>query len=628
MNAISPLQNNRAWPFFILALLLVLASATGAHAAGYVASITTAYPQLAISSTAPQVVWAIATNTCSNLPSAYRTCDDGISQKMPIGFTFNFGGTNYSNWSMSSNGVIFFETTGAGNSTGSGDWTPANLPTTDFGTPARPAVMPFWADLQKNASANNVLDANSPLQPGDASFYQYETLTLPSGTKVLVVQLRNVKYWNSSPPLFVNLQVQLWSTGEIVYAYGAMQAMTSNPSLRIGLQTGGTSGGCNTLSNTQSTSLSNQSFVFVWDAAAPACPTAPTVNHYEIRHDRAATLCTEPVSVLACSSATAPCPPGNILNNVIVIGDITATGTNVTNVTRSPASFTIQSSTPVPDVNLTWATGSAGTAVLGVSASVAATANPAANRVRCTTANGSAVHANCNMTVTNTACLPPHHFEIIGPTSGTDCSDSTFTIKAWADALQTTAYTSGTVTSGTLTSTGNPASIPNLGAFTIPAGSSTVNITPIKFPSAGTTTFSATGATNAATCKFGSSTSCAFVANACVSDFNCVETVANAATAADSDSQTGRLYTKLAGSALSFDVVARKNNGTQASTYAASADKTVTVSLVDGSGATACASRTALTPAQTQSLTFTSADQGRKTATFTVKETLNKSHSL
>jgi hypothetical protein len=595
----------RAMMGWLSAAVVLLGNAGPAQALGYSAALTTAYPQQTISVSAPQVVWSSCNS--GGAPSAFITCDDGVSTVMPIGFSFTFAGTAYSNWSMSSNGVIFFETASTGNSTGSNAYTPANLPTTSLGNPAKAALMPFWADLQHNAS---VAGANNVGQPANASFYQYQVVTQPSGANVLVVQLKNVVFWNTNPQLFVNMQVQIWSTGEIVYSYGTLAAVATNPLLRVGLQSaGGTY--CHTLANNQTTALSNQSFVYTWDASAPACAALPSVNHYEILHDGSATLCAEPVQVLACSSATAPCPAASIMNNVTVTGSVTVTG--VTTVTSSPPSYTLQPSSPKATVNLTWASGSSGTATLGVSSSVTASA-----AVRCTNVAGTAVYPNCNMTVTNVACIPPpHHYEIQGPASGTNCASQTFTIKAWADPTQTVAYTLGVAT-GTLTQTGNPASLPSLGAFTIPAGSSTVSVTPITFPATGTTTFSTTATpalAGATTCLFGSSTSCAFAVASCVSDFNCVQ--------AGADSITGRLFTKVSGSAFSFDVVARKADGTTATTYASDADKAVTVELVDGTGATACASRVALSPAVTsQTLTFTKAsqptEQGRKSIAFTV----------
>lgn len=87
-------------------------------------------------------------------------------------------------------------------------------------------------------------------------------------------------------------------------------------------------------------------------------------------------------------------------------------------------------------------------------------------------------------------------------------------------------------------------------------------------------------------------------------NFNCVEVGANAG--------GGHLYTKLAGVAFNFDIVALKADGSVETSYASTANKTVTVQLVDGAGATACASRASLVnwPAQT----FTSGHAGRMTA--------------
>jgi MSHA biogenesis protein MshQ len=184
------------------------------------------------------------------------------------------------------------------------------------------------------------------------------------------------------------------------------------------------------------------------------------------------------------------------------------------------------------------------------------------------------------------------------------------------------------LTAGTLTQSGNLASLPNLGAFSIPAGSSTATITPITFLAPGTTTFGTTATpalAGATTCKFGSSTSCGFVSSSatCVADFNCTETTANAAVAADASSSTGRLYTKVAGTAFSFDVMARASNGTVLTTYASDATKTMTVELVDSTTPAACASYPQLSPAVTSiPLTFTQANQptqqGRQSISFNV----------
>ena len=295
-------------------------------------------------------------------------------------------------------------------------------------------------------------------------------------------------------------------------------------------------------------------------------------------------------TVLACSSATSPCPAISIINNQLINAAVTVTGTGTVGTPNiNPISFNLQPSSPTQAINLTWASGSSGTATLGIQAAVTAT-----GALVCTNVAGTAKYANCNMTVSNTACIaPPDHYQIQGPASGSTCANSTFTIKAWADAAETTPYTAALVT-GTLTQSGNLASLPNLGAFTIAAGSSTTNITPVSFLANGTTTFNTPttpALAGATTCNFGGSTSCAFATSSatCVADFNCTETVLNAALAADSNSSTGRLYTKLAGNTFSFDVMARMAGGTPASSYASDANKTVTVELVDSTTAAACA---------------------------------------
>jgi hypothetical protein len=525
---------------------------------------------------------------------------------------------------MSSNGVIFFETAAVGGTStatvsGTSTYTPSALPTNAFGTLGQPALMPFWADLIKNASKLNVLANNDPTQPANASFYQYQLLTV-SGAQVLVIQLKNVGYW-ASPSTPVNMQIQLWSTGQIVYSYGTLQILASNALLRIGLQYPG--GGCNTLAAIQSTSLSNQSYLYTWDQNAAGCTNPPTVNHYEIRKSDTATLCPDPVTVLACSVATAPCPAAGIINTQIINAAINVTGVGAATVNKSPPSFNIQPGAPQQSVILTWPSGSAGAATLAVQAAFTPTGN-----LVCTNAAGTAVSANCNVTVSNVACIaPPDHYQIQGPASGSTCANSTFTIQAWADAAETTPYTAG-LTAGTLTQSGNLASLPNLGAFSIPAGSSTASLTPITFLAPGTTTFNTTttpALAGATTCKFGGSTSCGYVASSatCVADFNCTETTTNAAVAADASSSTGRLYTKVAGTAFSVDVMARASNGTVLTTYASDATKTLTVELVDSTTPAACASYPQLIPAVPSSqLTFTQANQptqqGRQSITFNV----------
>lgn len=498
------------WAAFVLACFGAL-SAPGALAAGYTPSITTAYPWISISASAPQVVMGACNS--GGMPSAYNACDDGVSWVMnfPTGFSFTFAGTTYTKWSLHSNAVLFLEpataVTGATSTalaSGGPTYVVSNLPSTNFGSPARAALFAFWTDLLKNAS---VAGANNVGQPANASFYQYELVTMPSGAKVFVVQLKNIRYFAGGT--YVNMQFQLWDNGAIVYTYGNIAVGGSVTNLRVGLQSaGGTY--CHTLANNITTALSNQSYVYQWDAAAASCPPNPPVHHYELWYDGAATLCAEPVKVLACNVGTTPCPAANVVTNLIMNVGLGSSGAGVP--TISPAAVNLSPASPVQTVNYRWPSGSSGTASLSISPAVRPT-----DGLTCANVDGTAAR-DCVMTVSNTPCIaPPHHYEVQGPGNGTNCAATSFTVKAWADAAQTTPYTAGMAT-GTLSGSGNPVSLPSLGAFTIPAGSSTVNITPISFPAAGTTTFN-TAATpalaGATTCNFGGSTSCAFPVVSC-----------------------------------------------------------------------------------------------------------------
>ncbi|MCG6967531.1 MAG: hypothetical protein LJE59_13575 [Chromatiaceae bacterium] len=94
--------------------------------------------------------------------------------------------------------------------------------------------------------------------------------------------------------------------------------------------------------------------------------------------------------------------------------------------------------------------------------------------------------------------------------------------------------------------------------------------------------------------------------------FNCVVSGA--------DAVSGHLYLQKVGTSFTFDVVAVKDSNSdgimdaQETAYASDADRSVTVQLVDASGAVACGARPALSPGVSQTLLFSAADNGRKAA--------------
>ena len=106
---------------------------------------------------------------------------------------------------------------------------------------------------------------------------------------------------------------------------------------------------------------------------------------------------------------------------------------------------------------------------------------------------------------------------------------------------------------------------------------------------------------------------------ASAANFDCMETGALYNNLVGNPVLRNPLFTKLVGISFTFDIAAIRANGAQATTYASgSSRRTVQLEVVDGSGSTACASRTAVASATSQLLVFVGSDGGRKTATLNV----------
>jgi hypothetical protein len=227
--------------------------------------------------------------------------------------------------------------------------------------------------------------------------------------------------------------------------------------------------------------------------------------------------------------------------------------------------------------------------------------------------------------------VPPYdHLEIQHDGAATLCPD-TVTVSACTAATVpcpiANLVNTGTLTGNATTTPATPTVTITPATFTLGATGTTAAVT-LQGSGAGTYTLSVanpssvplngTKCWNTAT----SSQSCTFTvaAASCVSNFECLASSQTYNNLVSSPTLRNPLYTQLAGTAFSFDVVALGAAGSRLTTYAADADKTVTVELVDGAVPTAaCASRT---QRATTTLKFTKAtqatDQGRKSVSFTV----------
>lgn len=110
---------------------------------------------------------------------------------------------------------------------------------------------------------------------------------------------------------------------------------------------------------------------------------------------------------------------------------------------------------------------------------------------------------------------------------------------------------------------------------------------------------------------------------AVAASFECLQTESSYNNVRANPGLRNPIYTKLAGTAFTLDLLALKTDGALESNYAGAASRTVRLELVSGEGTGSCASRSVVEPDKVQMLTFGTGDAGRKTA----RVTLSQSHA-
>lgn len=122
-------------------------------------------------------------------------------------------------------------------------------------------------------------------------------------------------------------------------------------------------------------------------------PLVPPYDHLEIQHDGSGTLCPETATVLACTSATVPCPASSIVNSGTLTGNVTVSPTSP----AKTAAFSIGSAAATQNVALTGL--SVGSYTLGSSA----ISSVPLNGTKCWNTTSSS--ASCSLTIANTPCI-------------------------------------------------------------------------------------------------------------------------------------------------------------------------------------------------------------------------------
>ena len=233
----------------------------------------------------------------------------------------------------------------------------------------------------------------------------------------------------------------------------------------------------------------------------------------------------------------------------------------------------------------------------------------------------------------STAVPAYDHIEIRHDGSATLCPENVTVLACTSTILPcpvANIVTTGTITGNIVATPSTPAFSPTPSSFSI-GGSGSVggSAQTISFQGAapgGTYTLSANGISgtpplNGTRCWNGSSSSCSIVVSntPCLTNFECLESGLTYNNLTAAPSARNPLYTKIAGTPFSFDVVALQTGGVQSSSYVAN---NVRVELFDDNPtfSTTCPNP-ALPAIATFLINFQAADNGRKnTGAITVNQ--------
>ncbi|MGK4568341.1 beta strand repeat-containing protein [Flavobacterium sp. 3HN19-14] len=195
-------------------------SVATAGMSGYNVTRTTGTPYTSIFPATNVTSWR--NNTTGSGSGAMS--DDNLSNTQPIGFSFVYNGTSYSNFLVSTNGFITFNTATTEIGTSS---TPYGFTNNWTGSPAGLVLAPNWDDLQTASNAGSLADLNASIN--------YAT-TGTTGSRILTVEWKNMQDFSTTSTASYNWQIKLYEAdNHIEFVYGTMTQSAATVSNSVGL---------------------------------------------------------------------------------------------------------------------------------------------------------------------------------------------------------------------------------------------------------------------------------------------------------------------------------------------------------------------------------------------------------
>ncbi|MBX7141849.1 MAG: hypothetical protein K1X63_12290, partial [Chitinophagales bacterium] len=166
----------------------------------------------------------IPATTITSWRATSSITDDNLSDNQPIGFTFNYNGVAYTDFRVSTNGFITFNTTSSATGGGTGAYGYSNNWTVTSGGLM---VAPNWDDLQTAGNLGTTADLDNSIN--------YTLIGAP-GSYVLTVEWKNMQDFSTSSTASYNFQVKLYqSDNHIEFVYGTMTQSATSTSYSLGL---------------------------------------------------------------------------------------------------------------------------------------------------------------------------------------------------------------------------------------------------------------------------------------------------------------------------------------------------------------------------------------------------------
>jgi len=179
-------------------ILLLMVNLVGAQAPNYAfVAVSGTYTPISGGTSVPYLFNGTANN------------DDGYAS-IPIGFTFNYNGTSYTNVTVCANGFVTFATIPTNTDTwvnGLG----AVTPTTGFTNVPRPIIAPLWDDMDNSPAGNTTYQVS-----GSAP------------NRILTIQWVGQKWQYSATSPVIDYQLKMYETGVIEFIYNQQGGTVSN----------------------------------------------------------------------------------------------------------------------------------------------------------------------------------------------------------------------------------------------------------------------------------------------------------------------------------------------------------------------------------------------------------------